>query len=300
MPPRAQAGRAKLAAKPTAKPAAKPAAKPVAKPAAKLVAKPVAKPAAKPVAKAAGFFTAPPPAAPPGLRRGVRRAALLAEAREGVPARPVDVGEPADAGLPVPAPPGGPPPAAHTAHEWTAAEATERLAGMDEIARDDWERIPYGVRVRYFLRGGPPGGEFPGERFQPGGYIAANPLDIAPADGAPPRRYFRFQTGFDQAAGRRTVWVVPYDDIARVFVRLNAGTLFSLRALATVARAINENYARVEAVLSRLDARITRLEQATGGGLGASQAMQPTDAAPSRHSSEHNSGRERNRDRDRR
>ena len=199
-----------------------------------------------------GFFVAAAPA-----RKGARGAAMIAEAREGIPAPPTDVGEPADAGAPVAAPPGGPPPVAHTAREWTAAEAAERLAGLDEIPRADWERIPYGVRVRYYLKGvaGAP------ERFQPGGYISANPLDVAPADGAPPKRYFRFQTGFDHASGRRVQWVVPYDDVARVFVRLNAGTLFALRAITKIARAVNDNYARIEAVVARIEARLARLER---------------------------------------
>lgn len=242
-------------------------------------AAPKSKPAAAPLAE--------PPLEPPvtrgffnSARRGANGAAQAAEAREGVPAVPVDVGEPADwAGAAVPAPPGGLPPAAHTAREWTAAEAAERLAGFDEVPRADWERIPYGVRVRYFLRPAAPGGA---ERFQPGGYIGANPLDVAPADGSPPRRYFRFQTGFDPAAGRRVQWVVPYDEVARAFVRLNVGTLFALRALAKVARGINDSYAQIEALVAAFDARLARLEAAAGVARppadSARDAREPRDA----------------------
>lgn len=150
---------------------------------------------------------------------------------------------------------GGGPAAPAAARVWTPEEIAEKLKGYLEVPPAYWELVRAGTHMRYFTKA---------EGFRPGGFVEQNPVGRAAKDadaGAELKKVMRLRNGFNDKAPGYASWAVAYDDLDKVFVKLEAGALALLQILESAITKLNENIRRIAEHSKQLERRLTKLEQ---------------------------------------
>jgi hypothetical protein len=145
----------------------------------------------------------------------------------------------------------GGPDRARPARVWTAEEQAEKLNGYLEVPPGYWEQIRYGTHMRYFSRT---------EGFRPGGFVVKNPFDTKPKGGAVEKRFVKLQNGFNDKARDYQQWVVAYEDIAKIYIKPDAGTLVVMHSLEIAVKGLNENIRKLAEHSKKLEARLAACE----------------------------------------
>jgi hypothetical protein len=135
-------------------------------------------------------------------------------------------------------------------HEWTEGEKVEKLRGYVEVPPEYWEQVRYGTHLRYYTKA---------DGFRPGGFVLKNPFDTAPGDGAP-KRFLKLQNGFSDKVRGYAQWLVAYEDLARIFIKPDAGTLVALQLIELAVKGLNENIRKLAEYSKKLESRLSALE----------------------------------------
>ena len=139
----------------------------------------------------------------------------------------------------------GGPPRPHPASTWTAEEQASKLEGYLEIDSEFWASIRVGTHVRYVSKA---------EGFRPGGFVQRNPDDRL-TDGVA-RRHLVLQNGFYEKARGYLKWSVAYEDVARVYIKPDAGTLMVMKTLEEAVRGLNENIRKLVEHVKKMEGRL--------------------------------------------
>lgn len=134
--------------------------------------------------------------------------------------------------------------------EWTDEEKAEKLSGYVEIAPEYWEHIKYGTHMRYITKAG---------EFRPGGFVLKNPFDTK-AKGGPEKRFIKLQNGFNDKIRGYAQWIAAYEDIARVYIKPDAGVLMMLTNLQTSVKSLNDNIQKIAIYAKKLEERLSAVE----------------------------------------
>jgi len=145
----------------------------------------------------------------------------------------------------------GGPDRARVARVWTAEEQTEKLGGYLEVPPEFWDQIRYGTHVRYVTKA---------EGFRPGGFVLKNPFDTKPKGGADEKRFMKLQNGFSDKARDYQQWVVAYEDVAKFYIKPDAGVLVMVQMLETAVKGLNTNIRKLAEHSKMLEGRIAALE----------------------------------------
>ena len=140
----------------------------------------------------------------------------------------------------------------HAARVWTAEEQAEKLSGYLEVAPEYWDQIRYGTHVRYITKAG---------EFRPGGFVLKNPFDTKPRGAAEEKRFIKLQNGFNDKARGYSQWIAAYEDIAKIYMKPDAGVLMMMQSLETAVRGLNENIRKLAEHSKKLEQRIAALER---------------------------------------
>ncbi len=140
----------------------------------------------------------------------------------------------------------------HAAREWTAEEQAEKLKDYLEVAPEHWEHIRYGAHVRYVTNEG---------LFRPGGFVKRNPLDMQPRGGPDEKRFMSLQNNYNDKAAGYATWLVAYEDIEKIYVKPDAGTLTVFTDLKAAVHGLNENIRRLAEFAKKLSERVDALER---------------------------------------
>jgi hypothetical protein len=137
------------------------------------------------------------------------------------------------------------------ARVWTAEEQAEKLNGYLEIPPEYWEHIRYGTHVRYILKT---------DGFRPGGFVLKNPFDHKPKGGAVEKRFVKLQNGFNDKARDYQQWLVAYEDVAKFYVKTDAGVMVMMQSLEVAVKGLNENIRKLAEHSKKLELRVAGLE----------------------------------------
>jgi hypothetical protein len=158
-------------------------------------------------------------------------------------------------------------PARQPPRELSPEEQAERLTGYAEVPREYWPDIRANSHIRYYDAAG---------AFHPGGFVVTNPYDYRPRGEADARRCLRLKSAIAKAPGRKFfMWVVPYDEVSRLYYRLEFGALLLSHSIRVSTDVMNANLKKIAQYVRRLDERVTALERAAGRAAPASPRDRP-------------------------
>ena len=138
------------------------------------------------------------------------------------------------------------------ARTFTDAEIAKKLEGYLEVPPDNWHLVKAGTHVRYYTHA---------DGFKSGGLVAKNPTDTTPQGANAEKRFMRLQSGYNERAPGYFSWVIAYEDLARLFIKPDAGALTVMASLEEAVRGLNENIRKLADYAKGLSNRITALEQ---------------------------------------
>jgi hypothetical protein len=145
----------------------------------------------------------------------------------------------------------GGPERTHAARNWTPEEQAEKLTGYLEIPPEFWDQIRYGTHVRYMTKA---------NEFRSGGFVLKNPYDTKPQGAAAEKRFIKLQNGFNDKAKSYAQWIAAYEDVARIWIKPDAGVLVMMQTLENAVRGLNENIRKIAEHSKKLETRIGQLE----------------------------------------
>jgi hypothetical protein len=151
------------------------------------------------------------------------------------------------------------------ANIWTPAEQDNKLIGYLEISPEYWPYIKCGSHIRYITKN---------NEFRNGGFVMKNPFsykgdtdlikptikinDINTDYGE--KIGFRLQNFFNRQSPDYTTWVVDYDDIMKVYLKVEASTRMIIQSLETTIESVNINLRKITDFIKKLDERLKKLE----------------------------------------
>ena len=135
---------------------------------------------------------------------------------------------------------------------WTEAEQAEKLNGYLEVSPEFWDQIRYGTHLRYITKEG---------QFRPGGFVLKNPFDTKSKGSTEEKRFIKLQNGFNDKARGYQQWVAAYEDLAKVFIKPDAGVLMMMQNLEVAVRGLNENIRKLAIHSKKLEERLSILEK---------------------------------------
>jgi hypothetical protein len=138
------------------------------------------------------------------------------------------------------------------AKSWTNNEIKEKLEGYLEIKDIYWDKIKHSTHVRYITKNG---------EFKPGGFVLKNPFDTKPKGSDVEKRFIKLQNGFNINQTGYAQWIVAYEDIDKLFMKVDAGILICMEILEASVKGLNENDSKLAEYLKRMDARVKTLEK---------------------------------------
>lgn len=133
----------------------------------------------------------------------------------------------------------------HAARVWTADEQKEKLSNYMEIPSVHWENIRYGTHIRYISKP---------DKFHTGGFVLKNPFDTKTQGAAAEKRFIKLQNGFDSKAQNYAQWIVAYEDLAKMFIKPDAGVLTVKQDLDDAVAALNVNIRKLAEASKRHEA----------------------------------------------
>lgn len=140
----------------------------------------------------------------------------------------------------------------YVAKNWTPAEQAELLVGYVEVPPENWTLIRANSHVRYYSTE---------NEFRYGGFVRSNPFEYTPKGETDAKRYMRLSNSFDTAAQGTKAWMVGYEKMSRVFVKLDAVSAHIQSLLELAISKLNENNRKLAAFSKQLEQRIDALEK---------------------------------------
>ncbi len=140
---------------------------------------------------------------------------------------------------------------AHVARDWTPEEVATKTAGYIDVPPDGWANVKNGTHVRYFTKE---------HGFRPGGFVVANPFDTKTRDG-PEKRFIKLQNSFNSKARDYATWIVAYEDLTRLLIKLDTGTLLLQERQEDITARVNENIRKLSDYVKALEKRVAALER---------------------------------------
>lgn len=149
---------------------------------------------------------------------------------------------------------------------WTQNEQTDKLIGYMEIFPELWPSIKCGSHIRYITKD---------NEFRPGGFVLKNPFyyksgeinNLKPTIEISGIRTdnndkvgFRLQNFFNKQSPDYTTWVVDYDDIMKVYIKVDATTRTIVQSLENTIESVNINMKKITEYIKKMDERIKKLE----------------------------------------
>ena len=149
---------------------------------------------------------------------------------------------------------------------WTQSEKNDKLVGYLEIAPELWPSIKCGSHVRYITKD---------NEFRTGGFILKNPfyykgsIDIlkptVEITGINPevgeRIGIRLQNCFNKQSPDYTTWIVAYDDIMKLYLKVDASIRTVVQSLEDIIENININMKKITDYIKKMDERLRKLEE---------------------------------------
>lgn len=149
---------------------------------------------------------------------------------------------------------------------WTSTEQNDKLIGYLEISPNLWPSIKNGTHVRYITKD---------NQFKPGGFILKNPfyykgevnilkpsVEITEINSDIDGKVgIRLQNFFNRQSPDYSTWVVSYDDIMKLYVKVDAGIRTIIQSLEDTIENININMKKMTDYIKKMDDRIKKIEQ---------------------------------------
>jgi len=152
---------------------------------------------------------------------------------------------------------------------WSTNEKNSKLQGYLEISPEFWPSIKHGTHIRYITSS---------DEFKCGGFILKNPfyfnsssdlmkpnllkpqLDDLDEENENNKIGVKLQNSVVKNVPNYLVWVVPYEDIKQLFIKLDASNRMILHSLETTIESTNHNMKKITEYVKKLDERIKKLE----------------------------------------
>lgn len=148
---------------------------------------------------------------------------------------------------------------------WSQSEQSDKLIGYLEIQPELWPSIKCGSHIRYITKN---------NEFKNGGIIMKNPytykgdsdalkpsIDIGIYPEYGDKVGFKLQNTFTRQSADYTVWVIAYDDLMKVYVKVDAVIRTIVLSLETTIDNINTNMKKITDYIKKMDDKISKLEQ---------------------------------------
>lgn len=148
---------------------------------------------------------------------------------------------------------------------WTQSEQNDKLIGYLEISPELWTSIKCGSHVRYITKD---------NEFRPGGFVLKNPFSykgnidlikpsieitgISNEEGE--RIGLRLQNYFNKQSPDYTTWTVAYDDIMKLYLKVDASIRTVVQSLENTIESININMKKITDYIKKMDERLKKLE----------------------------------------
>ena len=147
---------------------------------------------------------------------------------------------------------------------WSNSEQNEKLVGYLEIIPTLWPSIKCGSHIRYITKD---------NEFRTGGFVLKNHfsykgedtvlkpnIEITDVKNEHGKVGFRLQNYFNKQSPDYTTWVVAYDDIMRVFLKIDVSIRTIVQSLENTIENINVNMKKITDYIKKMDERIKKIE----------------------------------------
>lgn len=149
---------------------------------------------------------------------------------------------------------------------WTSNEQNEKLIGYLEIQPHLWSSIKCGSHIRYVNKN---------NEYKPGGFVLKNPFIflnnenniLKPSIEINDINYesnekvgFRLQNGFNRQSPTYETWVIAYDDIMKVYLKVDASIRTVVQSLENTIESINTNMKKLTDYIKKMDERLKKIE----------------------------------------
>jgi hypothetical protein len=148
---------------------------------------------------------------------------------------------------------------------WSENEQNEKLIGYLEIAPNLWPSIKCGSHIRYITKN---------NEFRTGGFVLKNPFTfkgisdiIKPSieinninNNYGEQVGFRLQNFFNKTSPDYASWNVSYDDIMKLYIKVDAGIRTVVQSLENTIESININMKKITEYIKKMDERLRKLE----------------------------------------
>lgn len=144
---------------------------------------------------------------------------------------------------------------------WSESEQNEKLHGYLEIASEFWPSLKAGSHIRYITTN---------NEFRTGGFIVKNACVFKSTDNlikpsvkidlGTEKIGFRLQNFFNRKSTEYLTWTVAYEDIMKLYLKIDAGVRMVVQSLEVTIESININMKKMTEYIKRMDERIKKLE----------------------------------------
>jgi hypothetical protein len=146
---------------------------------------------------------------------------------------------------------GGSPKRPRYPNVWTPDEQTEKLTNYIEISSKFWTTIKYGTHIRYININGD---------FNHGGFVLKNPINYTSSETSTKLTGIRLQNGFNNKDKNYLSWIVAYENISKLFIKVDASIKTVIQSLELTINNVNSNIKKITDYVKYLDERIKKLE----------------------------------------
>ena len=145
---------------------------------------------------------------------------------------------------------------------WTSNDQFEKLNGYLEIDPTLWSSIKCGSHIRYITKE---------NEYRPGGFVLKNPFKykgesstLTPSIEISDNEYgkvgFRLQNFFNKNSPDYTTWIVDYDNIMKVYLKVDAPIRAVISSLEQTIESVNTNMKKITTYIKKMDERIKKIE----------------------------------------
>ncbi len=125
---------------------------------------------------------------------------------------------------------------------YTDSEIEEKLKGYREVKKDEYDSIKYGSHVRYVRTDG---------IFRCGGFVTVNPIKSNDN-----KYYIRLRSDIRTRNKNTIHWLVPYDDIDKLYTKINPEYEIIRSELATIVSYNKMCFTKIIDKINRLNNKI--------------------------------------------
>lgn len=150
---------------------------------------------------------------------------------------------------------------------WSQSEQDSKLVGYLEIPPELWPTIKCGSHIRYISKD---------NEFRTGGFIIKNPynyhdetdplikpnIEISTITNVTGERIgMRLQNSFNNKSPNYATWVIAYEDIKKIYLKVDASIRTIVQSLDNTIENINTNLKKITEYIKKMDDRIKKLEK---------------------------------------